>query len=267
MIGTKYILDGKLKDVNIQSKNIEDKNSTVVYEVFTWENNKAIFFDEHFNRMLKSIEYKKLSTESIPSKEKLEDDIQKLADSNSFQKINIRIDLVFVESKLNTYLVYFTKSIFPTLEQYTRGVEVGLCFGERKDPNSKIANSDIRKVANKSISDNKLFEVLLVNSQNLITEGSRSNVFFVKEKTLYTPASDKVLPGITRQKVIDIALERNLNVKEVDICLDEISDFDCAFLTSTSMIVLPISKIGDVKFSTENAILKELYSEFIDKIN
>jgi len=265
MIGTKYILDGKLLDVNNQSDNTEIKDSIVVYEVFTWENNNAIFFDEHYDRMLKSIEYKNLITDNVPSKAQLEEDVQKLGDANSFKKKNIRIDLVFVDGKLDYYLVYFTASVFPTSEQYENGVEVGLCFGEREDPNSKIANSNIRKEANSIIANGHFFEVLLVNANNIITEGSRSNVFFVKGNTLFTPTSDKVLPGITRQKVIEIALSRNLEVKEVDINLDEISNYDSAFLTSTSMVVLPISKIGDISFDVENIILKELYSEFVNK--
>ena len=263
MIGNKYILNGKLIDVNTQSENIETKNSIVVYEVFTWENNNAIFFDEHFDRMLKSINNKNLSAENIPNKEKLEEDIQRLGSANKFQKKNIRIDLVFVDGRLKDYLIYFTKSIYPTPEQYQNGVKVGLCFGERNDPNSKIANSEIREKANNKIKAENLFEVLLVNSRNIITEGSRSNVFFVEGNTLFTPTSDKVLPGITRQKVIEIATKIGVNVREVDINLEDISKFESAFLTSTSMIVLPISEIGDINFSTKNIILKKLYSEFI----
>ena len=263
MIGAKYILDGKLKDVNSQSINIEIKNSIVVYEVFTWENNNAIFFDEHYHRMVKSIEFKKLSSDGVPSKNQLEEDIERIVSENSFDKKNIRIDLFFVENKLRNYTVYFTKSIYPTNEQYKNGVKVGLCFGERKDPHSKIANSDIRALANKKIADNNLFEILLVDSGNLITEGSRSNVFFVKGNILFTPKSERVLEGITRQKVIEIAKKVNIEIKEIDILLKDIDQFDSAFLTSTSMIVLPICNIENINFEGDNEVVKTLYSSFL----
>lgn len=264
MIGNKYILDGKLIDVNTQSENIEIKNSTVVYEVFTWENDRAIFFDEHYQRFLRSLEFKNFDRSNIPSKDELLVEVEKLALANKFEKKNIRIDLIFTTSKLQHYLIYFVKSIFPTQEQYKNGVEVGLCFGERENPKAKIANSEIRGKANKKIKEEKLFEVLLVNRKNEITEGSRSNVFFVKGNTIYTPKSEGVLSGITRQKVFEIASKLNVEVVETDILLSELSSYESAFITSTSMVVLPICCVDDVEFSVGNKLVENLYSEFFN---
>ena len=263
MIGKKYILDGKLIDVNTQSENIKIKNSTVVYEVFTWENDSAIFFDEHYNRFLDSIESKKLESLNIPSRNYLLAKVLELASANNFNKNNIRIDLIFTENILQHYAVYFVKSIYPTQEQYKKGVEVGLCFGERENPKAKIANSTIRDKANKKIKDENLFEVLLVNHSKVIAEGSRSNIFFVKENRIYTPKSKNILSGITRQKVLEIANKFNVETVETDILLSDLSSYESAFLTSTSMVVLPICCVDDIEFCVGNKIVNKLYSEFI----
>ena len=263
MIGNKYILDGKLTDVNDQLLNNEIKNSIVVYEVFTWENNRAIFFDEHYQRFRNSINVEGLDLSEIPTEQELLENVITLTKANSFQKNNIRIDLIFNQGKLKHVLVYFLKSIFPTVEQYNKGVKVGLCFGERHNPKAKIANSKIREKANKKRQEDNLFEVLLVNHNNAITEGSRSNVFFVKEDKVFTPSSEDVLSGITRQKVLDVSKHFKIEVVEKDISITDLLLFDSAFLTSTSMIVLPISSIDNVKFSVDNDIIKQLHSSFL----
>ncbi|MEN8138884.1 MAG: aminotransferase class IV [Bacteroidota bacterium] len=263
MIGDAYIFNGRLLEIDDQPIKLNSKNSTVVYEVFTWENNSAVFFDEHYKRLLKSVELKKLNSKNIPCKEEFLNHTTKLANANRFVKNNIRLDLIFSEDKFNHYLLYFTKSIFPTELQYKNGVNVGLCFGERKIPNAKIANSKIRRIANEKIADNNLFEVLLVNSENIITEGSRSNIFFVKNNTIYTSKVKRVLNGVTRQKVIEIANKINIEVKETDIKLENISEYESAFLTSTAMIVLPISNIENIRLSVKNKIIEKLYSSFL----
>ncbi len=262
MIGNKYILDGKLIDVNNQSGNIENKDSIVVYEVFTWENDRAIFFDEHYQRFIDSIKVEGLNLSGTPTKKKLFESVLSLAEANNFKKKNIRIDLIFTDEKLDYFLVYFVKSIFPTEEQYSKGVKVGLCFGERHNPKAKIANSEIREKANNKIREENLFEVLLVNHDNIIAEGSRSNVFFVKENVIYTPKSEKVLSGITRHKVLEIAQNLKVDIVETDILVNDLLSFESAFLTSTSMIVLPICSVADVQFSVENELVRKLYSNF-----
>ena len=263
MIGNKYILDGKLKNVNNQSEQIENKNSIVVYEVFTWKNNNAIFFDEHYQRFISSIEVEGLNPLRLPTRQVLLENVLALTKANNFQKKNIRIDLIFTQGKLQHYSIYFVKSIFPTDEQYNKGVKVGLCFGERHNPKAKIANSEIREKANKKIQEENLFEVILVNHNNIISEGSRSNVFFVKGDKIFTPKSNNVLSGITRQKVIDISKHLKIDIVEKDIYISDLLLFDSAFLTSTSMIVLPIYSIDEVEFSVDNDIIKQLYSSFL----
>lgn len=264
MIGAKYISDGKLKDVSkYQSLDKEYKDSIVVYEVFTWENNNAVFFDEHYKRFLSSVEVKGLNLSTVPTKENLLEYVLALANANNFRKNNIRIDFIFTHGELQEFLVYFVKSIFPSDKEYIKGVKVGMYFGERDNPKAKIANSEIRENANKKIQEENLFEVLLVNHENVLTEGSRSNIFFVKGNNIYTPKSELVLSGITRQKVLEIAENLGIVIIETDIFINDLSSFDSCFLTSTSMGVLPISNIEDIKLTLDNEIIQQLYSSFL----
>ncbi len=56
----------------------------------------------------------------------------------------------------------------------------------------------------RKLQESKAYEALLVNEEGYITEGSRSNVFLIKDGVIYTPADRDVLLGITRAKVIDL---------------------------------------------------------------
>jgi len=106
----------------------------------------------------------------------------------------------------------------------------------------------------------------LVDRDGMITEGSRSNVFFVKGDVFYTAPASMVLEGITRQKVIECLTKLAFPVVEQAVKGNEIDKFDAAFLTGTSPKVLPVSAVGKQMFDVRNnAILKlmDIYNQMI----
>ncbi len=107
-----------------------------------------------------------------------------------------------------------------------------------------------------------MFEVLLVDRGGRITEGSRSNVFFVKNDRLFTPKGGDVLSGITRRKIISLAQEMNIELVEADIFLSEISGFQALFLSGTSPKILPVSQLAEMNFNPRNALLRLLQEKY-----
>ena len=108
----------------------------------------------------------------------------------------------------------------------------------------------------------------MVDKSGVITEGSRSNVFFVKEDKIITPLGKSVLLGITRQKILEIAENIGVHLLEKDILLDELSSFDAMFITGTSPKILPIKQVAEISFNPQNEILQSLikqYNLLIDK--
>lgn len=80
---------------------------------------------------------------------------------------------------------------------------------------------------------------------DIVTEGSSCNIFAVKNGTLHTPqATKRILHGITRANVLAIAKELEIPVKEEDITIDFLMESDEAFITSTTMEILPIQSIS-----------------------
>jgi len=77
-----------------------------------------------------------------------------------------------------------------------------------------------------------------------MTEGSRSNIFAVRHTELITPPADRVLSGITRDIVIRLAVEAGYRAAEVPLHLKDLTRYSEFFVTSTSMHVIPIVRIG-----------------------
>jgi len=108
------------------------------------------------------------------------------------------------------------------------------------------------------MSKENVFEVLLVDHEGNITEGSRSNVFFITKNNLITSPDEKVLQGITRKKIIQLCGNNNIPVIKKDIPLGEIVKLEGAFLTGSSPKVLPICAIDKIRFDPCNTLIKNI---------
>jgi len=122
--------------------------------------------------------------------------------------------------------------------------------------NSILALLDARK--------NGFEKALFLDENSYFAEGAGENIFFVKDKTLHTPTTDAILPGITRASIICIATNLGYKVIERNISLDEIPTFTEAFFTGTASEVNAISKINEHIFNNleEGPVVKKIKSAY-----
>jgi D-alanine transaminase len=105
-------------------------------------------------------------------------------------------------------------------------------------------------------------EAILVRD-GIVTEGSSSNVFVIKDGTIYTtPATKRILHGITRAAVMACAQRLGMTVVEKDMDVDFFLDADEAFFTSTSVEVMPISKIDHHTLPSDRPVTSKLYEAY-----
>lgn len=234
-----------------------------VYEVIRVIDGVALFLEDHFDRLKRSMQIQGLTFQmTYPD---FRQNIAELVKLNQKMVGNIKFAYVVTEGNIHWAFSFIPHS-YPTPEDYQSGVLTDLFFAERRYPNAKVIQTGIRNKANQLISDRKLYEVLLVDRDGMITEGSRSNVFFVKSDMFYTAPASMVLKGITRQKVLDCLNELDFQIIEQAVLKDETGSFDAAFLTGTSIKVLPIKSIGVQTFDVRNdAVIKltECYNKMI----
>ncbi len=87
-------------------------------------------------------------------------------------------------------------------------------------------------------------EALCLNEKGLLAEASMSNIFLVTDGTLGTPGQDSgILPGITRETILELASQLGINTLEHDIRLDELFHAQEAFLTNSLIEVMPLTEI------------------------
>jgi D-alanine transaminase len=107
--------------------------------------------------------------------------------------------------------------------------------------------------------------------RNLITEGTTSNAFIVnKNNHIYThPKNNLILGGVTRDCVVEIASKNNLKVIEKAFSIDDIKKCNEAFLTSTTLGIVPVIKIEDIIINKKKIglITKTLMKKLEDYLN
>lgn len=188
--------------------------------------------------------------------------IKKLLDVNNLDNGNVKLVFRFGADGSKSFYCYFNEHYYPTAEQYKHGVGVDFYNAERTNPNAKIVDKSLRDKTNELKNVKHVHEIILVDHDGFISEGSRSNIFFVSNNRLITTPKENVLPGVTRSIIIDICKSLNIEIEERRINLTDILMFDAAFLSSTSNKILPIAGWGEKNISVENKILQKLMFKF-----
>lgn len=93
--------------------------------------------------------------------------------------------------------------------------------------------------------DEQAAEAILIHD-GLATEGSASNLFVVYQGVIVTPAkSECLLPGITRDLVLELAEKHRLPYKETDIPVEQLSHADEIWVTSSTREIVPITRLNN----------------------
>lgn len=219
----------------------------------------ALFLEDHLERFHRSA---KMAGNSIPfSPGQIESLLNELIKQNNISDGNVLL------SWKENLKAFFIPHKYPAEEMYSTGVSCGLLKAERDNPNVKIFQTTVRMQADKMFEENAFYEVLLVNNANCITEGSRSNIFFIEGDKIITPPAQKVLMGITRQKTMELACSLGIPVLEENVSVASLRFFKSAFITGTSPKILPVKQIDKFSFRVRNKIVGALvksYDELIE---
>lgn len=265
--GLMYVL-GKfflMNDEKVTTKEFKDeyiKNGKSLYEVIKVQEGTPLFLEKHLQRLHNS--GRLTGFEIFLSDEIISRRLRDLIEVNKIKEGSIKFILNF-DKKM--FVAYLEQTNFPKEYQYKEGVKTDLFYKERVNPNAKVLNLSFREEVDKFIKEKNIYEAILVDKEGYITEGSKSNVFFVRDKNLYTTPISGVLPGITRNTILDICSENSISVTEQSINVEDLNSVKGAFLSSTPFDVLPINEVGNIKLnSAENEIIKYIMECYNNKI-
>jgi len=228
-----------------------------IYEVFRTYGGVPLFYDEHWARFENSASLIHLRLEL--SKEQMTNEIrQTIQVTNAAERsrdVYVRytvtrgegpVDL-FPRPGLATRYVIIVKELHDwSPEFYSRGVRLAVPETRRNpisslDPNIKggnYLNNVLGVIEARALGAD---DCVMLNASGLVTEASNSNVFFVIDGTLVTPAETAGhLRGITKAAVHAVCSERGLETTERDITVDQLPAATECFVTSATREVMPV---------------------------
>jgi len=114
--------------------------------------------------------------------------------------------------------------------------------------------------------DQDATEAILIRNGNM-TEGAASNVFIVKDGVIKTPPKNQqLLPGITRDLVVELAKTHNMPIEEVSISEKEFLNADEIWLTSSTKEILPVTRINQQQVGNgkPGIVWQDMYQKYQD---
>lgn len=257
------MLNGELQQAEFFDNSLIYEGESI-YEVIRLVRGTPVFFFDHMERLMKSFRLQhKTPLADIRTIRRM---ILSLTRSDRKKEINLKLVFNFKNGNGN-WMVYYLDSVYPSDEQNRKGVKGILYNAERSNPESKVINHKLRTSIYQKLIIERGYEALLVNESNLITEGSRSNVFFIKGESLITAPDSMILSGITRKQILSICEENNINVELRCVNADEIAECDGAFMTGTSPMVLAFNSIGTHRYQINQPVMEWLREQYLMRVD
>ncbi len=180
--------------------------------------------------------------------------------------VTIRVMITSGNGKDTNLFVYIMDLQAPNEDLYTYGVDIGISRF-RKIPsfcipsNLKSTSHAYLRLARKE--KGEFYEIIFLNHEGFVAEGTMSNIFLVENGVLVTPSLDSdILDGITRKVVIELASSLGISVEERLVNVDELFNCSEIFLTRTSAGIIPVRRIETrTLFENEPSGLTVLLSE------
>ena len=132
----------------------------------------------------------------------------------------------------------------PTAEEKRRGIHAITLDDPRwKHCNIKAITLLANVIARHEAANAGAQEAILIRD-GLATEGAASNLFIVRERLLITPPkSDKLLPGITREIILELAKQHGIPYTEATISAGDLQSADEIWMSSSTKEILPVLKL------------------------
>jgi branched-chain amino acid aminotransferase len=110
-------------------------------------------------------------------------------------------------------------------------------------------------------------EAILLTQDGFIADGSGENVFLVKDGTIYTPdLSASILPGITRDTIIQIAQDLGYTVVEKQLIRTDLYLADEVFMTGTAAEVTPLREVDDQLIGPPGPVTLAIQKAYLDTV-
>jgi branched-chain amino acid aminotransferase len=250
------------------------------YETLRGYRGRVFRLNEHLIRLSQTAERLKLPVDI----QELKIIITEILLRNDYE--NVRLRITITGGEINqfmsgnailspTILVTAVKYIPYSTDIYEKGFNVIIASMSRSSLSSLSEMKTIcflesllaRGEAHSAGADDAIF----LNEKGFLAEASSSNVFLVSGGFLKTPRlGSGLLPGVTREVVLELAKKYGLSTMETDIKSEELQAAEEVFLTNSMIEIMPVSKVESKIISSGRPgpitlKLSEIYKDLVDK--
>jgi D-alanine transaminase len=246
--------NGRFTTTDERVLGVEDRGfqfGDAIYEVFKFVGTRPVFLHEHFERMQRGLQ--EIEIRSPWQEEQFLSVMHELIARTSFADGIVYIQISRGEGKRAHF---YPEDLAPTVVAYSRAFsfpdaakkELGISLitaGDLrwKHCNIKSVNLLPNALAKKKAQRAGADEVLLIDD-GVVREAASSSFFGIRGSTVIThPLDDHILPGVVRDRVVRLALAAKIRVDERPLREQELFDLGEAFITNTTMGVMPVSSI------------------------
>ena len=243
--------------------------SDSVYEVIPFCNSNLIAFESHICRLKKSCDALNLSLNMDKTSKEITDLISRsnLINGYVYYQVSRGIDSIrshmFDDSMSIETFGYVVDHAFKSQK-----LKVMICEDLRWQRCDIKSTSLLGNILSMNNARTNGCDEVIMQKNNILTEGGASNVFFANEDTVFTPAlSNNILPGITRELLIDEIKQCGIKVEEGDYSVEDLKSAKSVWLTSSTKGLAQVTDIIDldIKLNEENHLFQKCEEIFVEK--
>jgi len=278
-------LNGQLVPINEASVSVFDAaflHGAGLFETMRAYGGRVFRLEAHLARLKRSAEVLGIGTGLDPAG--LREGIRQVLEANALHEARVRLTVsagsvrpeeADADAPQPTVLITAVALAGYPERYHQRGMTVLISpfLQSRSDPlcGHKCTSYFARLVALRRAQRQHCDEAIWFTTDKQLAEGCISNVFLVKNGVLKTPPLDTpVLPGITRQAVIDLAAQAGIELQQPALTIHDLLDADEVFVTNSVMEVVPVCRverhaIGNEKPGEVTRQLSEAYRRLVGR--
>ena len=247
------------ENVKLTTNNRGFKYGDGIFETIKVVNNKIIFWEDHYFRLMASMRMLRMKIPMKFTLEFLEKEILKttaVLENVTTNRVRLNVfrkdgGLYTPETNQIDYLIDASVVNYKVKENYHVDVFKDFYNYSGLLSTIKTNNRMLNTLASIFADENDLDNCILLNERKGVVEVTNGNIFVIKDSVIKTPAlTEGCIKGIVRKKVIDIITKhKDFTLEETAISPFEIQKADEVFITNAIMGIQPVTKYKKKNFT------------------
>ena len=277
---TYYINNGKFFEVSDPSLSVSNHSYRYgdgLFETMKMVNGKINLLKFHFERLFYSMQVPGFRVPVLFSEKKITDEIYQLAEKNNCTQLaRVRLAVSRGEGSLNDCddKLQYTIECIPADENVNRLNENGFIIDIYPDAVKSCDKSSNLKstsylhyvMAARFAKENKLNDALVLNQHGRICEASIANIFWIKDKIIYTPPlSEGCVAGVMRKYLLSKLPEAGYRIAEKQCTIDDLENAEEVFLTNAVYGIRWVKQFREKEY--QYSVIQKIYDSLIKQLS